>query len=217
MRCTTGRSDCAGGDLAFGLLRTHSQRLLFLLKGARVTAQDTYLAFMMDYVAGNQAPAFSLAGDLHVCLNNNGAETSFLWTVIGGVLLESVAIDDVGGEPCRGVPQRADDLCKEDVISMVENPLKWRRNIFGVQSVPLGLKGARLMRLSPGTATPRHGHHGLEVTVVLQGCLDDGNGVYRRGDLAIGEPGMTHKPEAVGNEACICFVAEEPRWKWWPF
>ena len=181
-----------------------------------MTAQDSYLAFMMDYAAGNQTPAFSLAGDLHVSLNESAADMSFLWSVIGGVLLESAEPAKPDLTTTRPATHAGQTLGSEDVMVMANANVKWRRNLWGAQFSPIGLKGARLMRLLPGKATPRHGHHGLEATVVLHGCLSDGEAIYSRGDLALGEPGIVHKPHAVGEEACICYVAEETRWKWWP-
>ena len=40
------------------------------------------------------------------------------------------------------------------------------------------------------------------------------NQPFKRGDLVLGEPGMRHKPQAVGDEACVCLVAQKPGGFW---
>ena len=70
------------------------------------------------------------------------------------------------------------------------------------------------MRLDPGQAVPAHGHTALEATVVLEGRFSDGHGIYQRGDIVLGRPGMRHQPAAYGEQCCVCYVAKEPTPFW---
>ena len=49
---------------------------------------ESYTSFMMDHAAGNHGGALELAGDMHMLLNPVGAETAWLWSVVGGAILE---------------------------------------------------------------------------------------------------------------------------------
>jgi putative transcriptional regulator len=69
----------------------------------------------------------------------------------------------------------------------------------------------RLLRVSPGTALPRHDHRGLELTLVLEGAFADEAGRYGPGDLAEVEEGATHQPVALGPLDCVCLLATQGR------
>lgn len=183
-----------------------------------MTHSDTYLAFMMDHAAGNHAEPFALAGDVHVLLSATGAETADLWSIIGGVLLEDgppeVAKESSAPRSLhktRGTATRAEDLIRERIQGA-----RWRKGLFGIQYAPAGPRGAKLMKLNAGQSVPAHGHKHLEATVVLSGQFSDGHGTYGPGDLVLGEPGKRHKPRAVGDDPCICLVAQKPNplWGW---
>ena len=68
---------------------------------------------------------------------------------------------------------------------------------------------ASLLRLDPGETAPAHHHGRRDVTVVLAGTYADEFGQYERGDIAFAEPGMRHKPRAVGDRTCVCLLATE--------
>ncbi len=64
----------------------------------------------------------------------------------------------------------------------------------------------RLMRIRPGTAIPEHSHHGSEYTLVLTGGFSDHTGHFLRGDVAIADPEVQHRPIADADEDCICLA-----------
>lgn len=161
--------------------------------------EETYLAFMMDHAAGVHSPALSLAANLHTLLSDNGAATHEVWGVIGTEIRREdkalLRLDDM------------DLAC--DVIADGYEHVRWRRGLSGAQYARSAISGGKYMRLMPGKSVPGHGHRKLEVTVVLEGQLSDGiGGVYQKGDIAFGIPGQRHKPAAVGDAPCICFVAK---------
>jgi putative transcriptional regulator len=65
----------------------------------------------------------------------------------------------------------------------------------------------RLLRVRPGKALPRHGHHGTELTLVLEGAFADERGRYGPGDLAEADEETEHRPLAEGVDDCVCLVA----------
>lgn len=181
-----------------------------------MTRTDTYIAFMMDHAAGNHPQSFAIAADLHVALAAKGAETARLWSTIGGVLLETSlsAPDSAGRTRSRTYWRRQTNVSATNILEQAPDSLAWRRGLSGVRYASAGAPGTKFMKLDAGQSAPMHGHHGLEATVVLSGCFSDGHGTYTRGDLVLGEPGLRHKPEAVGADSCICFVAHRPNPFW---
>jgi predicted ChrR family anti-sigma factor len=181
-----------------------------------LNTQESYASFMMDHAAGNQADALALAGDIHMMLSPSGAEQAQLWSIVGGALLErDPAPANTGhARPGRRRSANPSQETAQELLALADGSLEWKRGISGVSYANTRTRGAKFMRLDPGQSAPAHGHGGLEATVVLQGRFSDGHGVYSRGDLVLGEPGKRHKPAAVGDETCICFVAEtsHPLW-----
>ncbi|KDA02244.1 cupin domain-containing protein [Hyphomonas oceanitis] len=178
---------------------------------------ESYASFMLDHAAGNHDGALELAGDMHMLLNPKGAETAWLWSVIGGAMLEqrppSEPTNTQKAKPWRRKARKMAQSAR-DLLAMAESSLEWKRGISGISYATTGTTGAKFIKLKPGQSAPAHGHGSLEATVVLQGQFSDGHGVYKRGDLVLGEPGKRHKPAAVGDETCICFIAEtsHPLW-----
>ena len=91
----------------------------------------------------------------------------------------------------------------------IENK-KWRFTYPGVKSLFLNNlcdnTEIRLLKIKPGKSAPRHSHNGIEATLVLRGAFKDGDEVYQRGDLAIADDGVEHRPQAVGEEECLCLA-----------
>jgi putative transcriptional regulator len=86
--------------------------------------------------------------------------------------------------------------------------LEWR-TISGVKQSVVAAGGfgeASVMRFRADKRTPAHGHHGLEVTLVLKGGFTDGYGQYRRGDICVADEGVEHQPIADPDEECVVFV-----------
>jgi putative transcriptional regulator len=64
-----------------------------------------------------------------------------------------------------------------------------------------------LHKICAGGKTPKHGHKGLEYTVVLKGSFSDEKAVYREGDFILRQPGDVHQPMGSQNGECICLSA----------
>lgn len=64
----------------------------------------------------------------------------------------------------------------------------------------------QLFRIEPGYGPPRHTHGGQEFTLVLTGAFKDETGLYRCGDIAIGDESVTHRPIAEPGEVCFALA-----------
>ena len=67
----------------------------------------------------------------------------------------------------------------------------------------------RLLYIPPGKAVPEHGHHGRELTLVLQGSFSDSAGSFHRGDVETAHAEIDHQPIAGDGQACICLAATD--------
>ena len=67
------------------------------------------------------------------------------------------------------------------------------------------------MRVRAGKAVPQHTHEGNELTLVLEGSFHDELGRYARGDLAITDPTVEHRPVADEGQDCLCLAVTDAR------
>lgn len=90
--------------------------------------------------------------------------------------------------------------------------LKWHTVMPGLKEVRLPCEAgtdASLLWIKAGRVMPAHTHDGTEVTLVLQGGFSDGNGHYCRGDIAIADSDVEHRPRADEGDDCVCFVVND--------
>lgn len=189
-----------------GLFRSNEDS--FFKIGRSMKLQDSYQAFMMDYAAGNLGPSMMLAGSLHRLMSSQGDEAAVLWETVRNVLRETGNIRPASGHNDQTVGEAL------DIIHTDYSGLNWRQGLSGVKYAKLPSRKGQLMRLEPGRDVFSHGHSALEATVVLEGSLSDGLGIYHQGEILLAEPGLRHKPAAYGNDACTCFVARSPKPFW---
>ena len=178
---------------------------------------NAYASFLLDHAAGALSPAEMLAGDLHRVLSADGRRIGLMLDALGGALLETASVAGQMAEPRLDPPaltsaSRPQHSLRLEPFLQPERllGLAWRKDLFGMKTLPAGLLLANLLRLDPGERAPAHCHGRRDVTVVLTGAFADQFGVYERGDLAFAEPGIKHEPRAVGDQTCVCFLATEP-------
>lgn len=63
-----------------------------------------------------------------------------------------------------------------------------------------------LLRIVPGSGSPRHDHEGDEVTLVLCGAYHDGHQRYGAGDIAVAHKGFVHQPVAEPGQVCFALA-----------
>ena len=92
------------------------------------------------------------------------------------------------------------------------NDLKWRKKIPGVREYRINESArgeASLLWISGGSRVPSHTHEGSEITLVLQGAFTDVTGRYGRGDIAIADAELDHRPMTDEGQDCICFAVTD--------
>ena len=130
-----------------------------------------------------------------------------------------VRLDEATGPAALGSSLTAQDPSPIELPAALQGLLHAARPRWvapGVRHALLLREGSpggtlRLLRVSPGTALPRHDHRGLELTLVLEGAFADEAGRYGPGDLAEVEEGATHQPVALGPLGCVCLLATQGR------
>lgn len=85
----------------------------------------------------------------------------------------------------------------------------WKTKLPGFKEHAFGeIEGCdtSLLWVRPGRAMPHHTHEGSELTLLLSGSYTDVTGRYARGDLAVADGSIDHRPIAGTEEPCICFT-----------
>lgn len=87
----------------------------------------------------------------------------------------------------------------------------WRTLLPGVKEYKIKADDATatLFWIRPGRKMPHHTHDGSEVTLVLKGGFTDATGHYLRGDVAVADQEVDHRPVADPDEDCICFAVTD--------
>lgn len=179
----------------------------------KLELQTRYEAAMFDYVTGTLAagPAFVVAA--HLALQPESHALVDVFDAAGGSLLDELEpvelappswLSDTAAAPSGSLNETTEFA---HVLSSLDQG-RWKRNLAGMLVKPVPGVAAQLLKLEAGRKVPHHGHHGLEVTLVLSGSFGDGHGVYKRGDLVIHDEDSEHQPCAVANSDCICLISQ---------
>jgi putative transcriptional regulator len=169
----------------------------------------------MEYAAGTlpKGPAYVVAA--HLALQPKAKADVDALDAAGGFLLDMI-------EPVALA--KPDWLADEKIVRLhaskeeAENDVahvlscldqgRWKRNLAGMLVKPVHGGTAQLLKLEAGRRVPHHGHHGLELTLVLSGAFEDGHGTYRRGDLVVHDEDSDHQPGAMATSDCICLISQ---------
>lgn len=185
---------------------------------------------LMAHAAGRLPEPVGLIVATHLALCPPARARYARFEALGGVFLESVqpaplapgawdrlvvrlgAADDgdAGGSGAAGpgaVPRPLRDHLPGPLAA-----LRWRS--YGAAAefeLPLRTPGFRtcLVRVRAGRMVPRHTHAGSELTLVLDGSFHDELGRYRRGDLALADGAVDHRPVADEGQDCFCLAVTD--------
>lgn len=128
-----------------------------------------------------------------------------------GERLVAPAHTSASGSPPLPRPLR--EYVGGDQLGGTADERPWQRLGQGAYQlvVPTGTKGvtARLLRIPAGRPVPRHGHRGLELTLVLRGAFRDETGRYGPGDFEEADETVSHQPHAEPGEDCICLAVTD--------
>ena len=184
---------------------------------------------VLAYANGSLSAALGLAVAAHADGCDVCRQTVGLVENMGGVFLESAppmalpagALADVlarletpGIQPrIPPVPQPDDAILLPPALRHLNvGARRWLAP--GIWTRPI-LKdpahGTRLYLLGAGAgkSLPRHGHHGIEMTQVLQGEFFDDGIRFGRGDFLEADGGHEHRLMVGANGDCVCVIASE--------
>lgn len=194
---------------------------------------DTLLAALASGRLG-EAFAVLVAAHLELKAENRAYVTDL--EIAGGILLEDLDpvplpqrdcwLESIFATPAEPTPawQRrnwdmasdaADDLAPPALRAYAGcefDEFEWDTVVPGLRRCTIASDRngeASFMRCRAGKRIPWHRHDGLEAVLVLQGGFGDQAGHYLRGDIAIANGAIVHRPVADPNEECIYFIARE--------
>lgn len=186
----------------------------------------------MAYSAGDLPEAVNLIVATHISLCDECRAALGSYDAVGGAVLDTCDSVQMSNNSLNSVldmihaqdnqvqdkpvlTKVQDDVLPAPLIDYVGGGLdnvRWRSAGMGVKQAILPTSKdatARLLYIPAGTAIPDHGHHGLELTLVLQGAFQDEDGYFSRGDIEVADEDMNHTPVADISEDCICLAVTD--------
>ena len=184
--------------------------------------------FLLDYATGSLPDAFALILATHACMCPACHQNIRALETLGGFLPMQAS-----GEKTNALPTPAPSLpdtsciplppitgwmglrtlpsCLAHCMEDVPPPSAWPEILPGIRAFPLPSVDAKLHLLSfaKGVQAPNHCHDGLEMTLVLDGELQDGKTLFSIGDVATCDTGDCHAPKAGSRRNCLCLWATE--------
>lgn len=186
---------------------------------------------LMGYSAGTLPEAFNLMVATHISLCDTCRAQLEACDAIGGVLMDQTPtplaamadgslaatmaiISDRSAKPDLAPAKKPGVLPTplQDYVGGDLNAIKWRPIGMGAKQAVLRTSKqatARLLFIPAGVAMPDHGHHGMEMTMVLQGAFQDDGDHFARGDVEVADSDLQHTPVADIHEDCICLAVTD--------
>jgi putative transcriptional regulator len=178
-------------------------------------------ALLLAYAAGGLDAAMSLILAAHLTFCAACRRLVAGQEMIGGFLLDDIPPVAMDGDALTRMMARLDEPAapepKQPSNDNTPAPLRavlghdlaqvrWRKLGPDLGYVTLYRQGpvaVRLLRGAAGTDVGRHGHRGMEYTLVLRGGYADTTGSYAAGDFQVASPELLHNPVADPGEDCI--------------
>ncbi|MCL1628197.1 ChrR family anti-sigma-E factor [Roseibaca sp. V10] len=183
---------------------------------------------LMAYSAGTLPEAFNLVVATHISVCDACRATLAGFDAVGGALLDDdcatmgadclanvMARIKSGAATTKPEARPSDAVLPAPLVDAIGGGLdrvQWRAVGGGVRQAILKTSdkaSARLLHIPAGAAVPDHGHHGLELTLVLQGAFHDEDARFARGDVEIATQDTQHTPIAEPGQDCICLAATD--------
>ena len=192
--------------------------------------------YLAAYANGQLAEAESLVIASHVALCPLCRHAVADFEAVGGALLDDVAPMALSDQSLQHVLDQLDNFSApvkkvhkpvQSVAGLVSDnilpsPLRyyiekldastqWQPVMNGLDQINLSVgqhkkSKTKLLRIRSGIAMPQHTHKGEELTLVLDGAFRDERGYFGRGDLAMTDHDVDHRPIADDKGDCICLV-----------
>ncbi|MFL4469103.1 ChrR family anti-sigma-E factor [Tateyamaria armeniaca] len=186
---------------------------------------------LMGYAAGTLPEAFNLMVASHVSMCDVCRAVVESYDAVGGEILAQEPSNEIALAPGSfaatmaliaggpvdeiSVSRKPDSILPgplQDYVGGDLDSVKWRSIGLGVKQAILPTSrdaSARLLYIPAGAAMPDHGHHGTEMTLVLQGAFQDDDDYFARGDVEVADSDMHHTPVADIHEDCICLAVTD--------
>ena len=184
---------------------------------------------LMAYAAGSLPEAFDLMVATHVSLCDECRARVESYDALGGAVIEADADRVEMGADALAQTMRLISGDAPSEIRLARKPgilpqplqeyvggdleqVRWRSVGMGVKQAVLETEksaSARLLFIPAGTEMPGHGHHGIEMTIVLQGAFRDEHDYFARGDVEIADADVQHSPIADIHTDCICLAVTD--------
>lgn len=171
---------------------------------------------IFDYATGALGEGLSLVVATHLTYCPGCRSTLRACEQVGGALIAVGAPAVTAAHPAleqavRSEVRRTGGTSSYPApLAAYASQLRWRTTFPGLKEAELALAEdgvrASLMQIAPGRAMPRHSHAGVEATLVLQGGFSDQDGHYLRGDVALADDAIDHRPRADAGEPCVCLA-----------
>ena len=197
---------------------------------AHIPLSPSLESLVAQYASGDLGYGMSILMASFITLSPAARDQYYALEQLNGVLLDEAEESDVKEETFDALMARLDEpepveettaselnqdlpAALRDLLDGSVEEADWRFAYPGVKQLklPIGDDGesVKLLKIMPGKAAPRHTHKGIEATLVLRGAFRDGNRLYERGQLALADQHIQHRPRAEGIEDCICLAVTD--------
>ena len=187
-------------------------------------------SLVAQYASGDLGYGMSVLMASFITLSPAAREQYQAHEHLNGILLDEADEHEINTDTFKNLMARLDEpesdepetcasgnqdlpAALRDLLNEPIEDVGWRFAYPGVKQLklPFGDDGEtiKLLKIKPGKAAPRHTHNGIEATLVLRGAFRDGNRLYERGQLALADQHIQHRPRAEGNEDCICLAVTD--------
>ncbi len=217
------------GDAIGSAARPWRERFGALIHDAKEAGRDRPIdALLAGYAAGTLGKPLHRLVAAHLAIRPENRRFVRMLEETAGRRLEDAApsalrdrdarlaaIFGSGPAPTSKAATRSSGIVPAPLADFIGHDLedvRWRTLLPGVREFKVSddMDGdASLLWIKPGRIMPAHTHEGSEVTLVLQGGFSDSTGHYRRGDIAIADHEIDHRPRADEDEDCICFAVTD--------
>lgn len=185
---------------------------------------------LLDYAAGSldEATGVLVAAHLTYCAECRARAAEL--EAIGGSMLADLPAAELGANALNDIMAALDGAFIEPPVARAsaanDNPIlprvvqryiggdadavAWKRLGMGIETARIDIPGSDkdvfLLRVPAGRAVPQHTHAGNEYVLILDGAYNDESGRFAKGDVAISNGDVDHRPMAETDRDCICLV-----------
>lgn len=178
---------------------------------------------LRQYATGAATPGVTLLVSAHLDLAKEQRAITADYEAAAGAFFEAESPAQMSGGALDAVLARLDGPqpkevrldpgpmpdCISRAVRKDFGDIPWKFRLPGLAEYEIpgyGAEKVSLLRARPGCGLPKHTHEGEEATLVLTGAMQDGDDVFRRGDVSLADETHDHTPKIIGDETCYCLV-----------